>query len=74
MQAIREVKKVTGNKITIDLPKNFSAKEVEVIVIPYERIPMLDKNDDWKDDFLSVSQWEVSEDEIRIKSWPLKEF
>ncbi len=74
MQAIREIKKVSGKKITIDLPYSFNAKEVEIIVIPYKKPPIIDKQDDWKNDFLSVSQWKISEDEIRMKSWPLEEF
>ena len=74
MQAIREVKKVSGKRVIIDLPDSFYAKEVEVIVIPYKGIPPIDKNDDWKNDFLSVSQWKITEEDIRMKSWPIQEF
>ena len=74
MQAIREVKNVSGNKIIIDLPDSFYAKKVEVIIIPYIKTPPKNKIGDWKNDFLSVSQWEIAEDEIRMKSWPLQEF
>ncbi|MFO7885047.1 MAG: hypothetical protein R6U68_09505 [Desulfobacteraceae bacterium] len=74
MQAIRAVKKVSGNKITIDLPDSFYAKEVEVIIIPYKKVTSVDEGDDWKNDFLSVSQWEISEHEIRMKSWPIEEY
>ena len=60
MQAIREIKKVSGNQITIELPDSFRAKEVEVIVIPYQNISTVTKNDTWQNDFLSISQWEAS--------------
>ncbi len=73
MQAIREIKKVSGRKVTIDLPDSFNAKEIEIIVIPYQQISSADKKNDWKSDFLSISQWKISEDDIRIKSWPLTE-
>ena len=33
MQAIREYKKVQNNQLVIDLPENFKAKEVEVIIL-----------------------------------------
>jgi len=28
----------------------------------------VDDNDDWKKDFLSISKWEITEEELRIKS------
>lgn len=74
MQAIREVKKVSGKKITIDLPDNFHAIEVEIIVIPYDKISSMDETGDWKKDFLSISQWKLSEEKIRMKSWPIQEY
>lgn len=74
MEAIRELKKVTGRKITIDLPNNFSAKEIEIIILPHTKINSVETSDEWKKDFLSISQWEVSEDETRIKSWSIKEY
>jgi hypothetical protein len=74
MQAIRQVKDVSGKKIIIDLPDRFYAKKVEIIVMPYIKTSPVDRTGDWKDDFLSVSQWKISEDEIRMKSWPLQAF
>ncbi len=74
MQAIREVKRVFGNQITIELPDSFHAKKVEVIVIPFQSMSTVPEKTDWKNDFLSISQWEVSEDDIKMKSWPVQEF
>ena len=34
MQAIREIKKIKDKKIVVNLPENFQAKEVEVIIPP----------------------------------------
>jgi len=36
MQLVRELRKVTGNQITIDLPE-FYAKQVEILIIPYKK-------------------------------------
>ena len=74
MQVVREIKKVTGKRITIDLPDNFYAKEVEVIVIPYKEVLSTKNKNDWKKDFLAVSQWDITEEDIKITSWPLEEF
>ena len=74
MQAIRQVMDVSNKKIIIDLPDRFHAKKVEIIIIPYIKTSPTDRVGDWRDDFLSVSQWKISEDEIRMKSWPLQEF
>ncbi len=73
MQIIREVKKVSGKQIIIDLPETFYGKEVEVIVIPYKIIPSVDKKSEWKKDFSSVSQWDITEEDVNTKSWPLEE-
>lgn len=35
MLAIREIKKVDAETITIKIPKNFREKEVEIIILPY---------------------------------------
>ncbi|MCK8603302.1 hypothetical protein [Desulfoferrobacter suflitae] len=74
MQVVREIKKVEGRRITIDLPDTFYGKEVEVIVIPFKRAPVLDDRAEWKRDFQSVSQWDISEEDVKIKSWPVEEF
>jgi hypothetical protein len=74
MQVVREIKKVTGKRITIDLPDNFYAKEVEVTVIPYKEVLSTKNKNDWKKDFLVVSQWDITEEDIKITSWPLEEF
>ncbi len=36
MQAIRQIKKTQGNKVTVNLPDNFKSAMVEVIVLPLE--------------------------------------
>jgi hypothetical protein len=36
MDAIREIKHVKGNKITINVPDEFVEKDVEVIVLPLD--------------------------------------
>ena len=34
MEAIREIKKVSGHQITIDLPQRFKGSEIEIIILP----------------------------------------
>ena len=36
MEAIREIKKVKNNQITMDLPARFKNAKVEIIVLPLE--------------------------------------
>lgn len=73
MQAVKAVKKVTGTHVTIELPESFVAKNVEIIVIPYEPFSPMQNNDGWKEDFLSISQWDITEEEVKVKSWRLEE-
>ena len=50
MEAIRQFVKVTNKKISITLPDNFTAEEVEVIILP-------------KLDLYEIPQWQI--DEVR---------
>jgi len=50
---------------------SFYGKEVEVIVIPVKRVPSVDDQSEWKKDFQSISQWDISEEGINIESWPM---
>jgi hypothetical protein len=74
MQIVRKLKKVRDKQIVIDLPDNFYAQEVEVIVIPYKRVLPTDDKNLWKQDFLSVSQWDITEEDVKIPSWKIEEF
>ena len=77
IHSLRVYSKISGNRLSILLPKNFDFQEVEVIIIPRElksdsNIPEI--KTDWKTDFLSISKWDISEEEIKIKSWTIQEF
>ncbi len=74
MQIVRELKKVSERKIIIDLPISFYAKEVEIIVIPYKKGGLVDDKNHWKKDFLSISKWDITEEDIKIPSWKIEEF
>lgn len=74
MSIVREFKPVVGKQITIHLPDNFSAQQVEVIVIPYDKGALAENTQAWQQDFLSVSQWDITEEAIRMKSWNIEEF
>jgi len=43
------------------------------IIIYNKMVPLDDKNL-WKQDFLSVYQWEITEKDIKIPSWKIEEF
>jgi hypothetical protein len=47
MEALREIHEVHSNSITIHLPNQF-AKQVEVIVLPVEEKPTVNREDVWK--------------------------
>ena len=34
MQVIREIKKIKDKKIVVDIPEDFQAKKVEIIILP----------------------------------------
>ncbi len=55
MQAIREIKQVESNKVTINLPDAFMAKRVEVIVLLLDEDSTI-KNEDRKTSFLKFKE------------------
>lgn len=74
MQAVRKVQKVTGTHLTIELPEHFVAQDVEIIVIPYQpEVPSMQEDEGWKEDFFAVSQWNITEEEVKVKSWAIPE-
>lgn len=83
MEQIQEVNswriysKVIGNRISVELPENSDLQDVEIIILPMNRKTVSESRigqEEWKNDFLTISQWDISEDDIRIKSWPIPEF
>ncbi len=69
--------KVLGNRISVELPENSDLQEVEIIIIPITRKTVLENRiaqEEWKNDFLTISKWDISEDDIRMKSWSIPEF
>ncbi len=69
--------KVLGNRISVELPENSGLQEVEIIIIPIKRKTVSENRigqEEWKNDFLTISQWDISEDDIRMKSWSIPEF
>nr|VFJ57466.1 MAG: hypothetical protein BECKFM1743A_GA0114220_101914 [Candidatus Kentron sp. FM]VFJ75180.1 MAG: hypothetical protein BECKFM1743C_GA0114222_108271 [Candidatus Kentron sp. FM]VFK11564.1 MAG: hypothetical protein BECKFM1743B_GA0114221_101941 [Candidatus Kentron sp. FM] len=64
--------KVLENRISIDLPDDSELEEVEIIVLPTKRKTVTGDGvgqQDWKTDFLAISQWDISENDIRMESW-----
>lgn len=56
MEAIRQFVKVKNQKISITLPDNFTAEEVEVIILP-------------KLDLYEIPQWHIDEVRERTKEY-----
>lgn len=56
MEAIRQFVKVKNQKISITLPDNFTAEEVEVIILP-------------KLDLYEIPQWQIDEVRERTKEY-----
>ncbi len=48
MQALREIYKVTSDTVTIQIPKKFYHKQVEVIVLPVGENEIIDKTTSWE--------------------------
>lgn len=77
VSSLRIYSKVLGNRISIDLPENSDLQEVEIIILPLKRKTASGNRagqEEWKNDFLTISQWNISEDDIRMKSWQIPEF
>lgn len=73
----RAYSKVSGNRISVEAPENFDAQEVELIIIPIKGKPSManeSEQEGWKNDFMKISRWDISEEDIRIKSWRIPEF
>jgi len=68
--------KVVENKITVELPVSLNSQEVEIIIIPKKtkNTAYFYRQDAWKKDFLEISQWDLSDEDIRLKSWEIPEF
>lgn len=81
MGAIQEIKswriyrKVTGKHITVELPEEHDFEEVEIIIIPRQKsiTSEINSEDKWKNDFLSISQWDITEENVRMDSWNITE-
>ena len=48
MQALREIHEVTSNTVTIQIPKTFASKRVEVVVLPIEERGQMEKANPWE--------------------------
>ncbi len=48
MQALREIHDVTSDTVTIQIPKKFPYKQVEIIVLPVEEKGIIDKVNSWE--------------------------
>ncbi len=65
MQVIKTIKHVQDHQVIIDLPHSFPAQEVEVFIIPYQSVSSGNDSEDWKQDFRSISQWDLTEELLK---------
>ncbi len=85
MEALRNIYTVENNRIIIDLPQNYNHKEVEVIILPFFKYQIIEKNkneDKQKqiERLLSVSVWndndiqQIYESQNLINQWKTEDF
>ncbi len=74
MHVIRQIQTVQGNQIIIDLPKDYLAQQVEVILIPYQSHSLTAVREQWQMDFQSISQWDITEEQVKTASRQIEEF
>jgi division protein CdvB (Snf7/Vps24/ESCRT-III family) len=64
MQAIREIREVVSEEITVKIPKDFLEKKIEIIILPiddfYTEAPS-HKDDDNLDQEIDVLSWDMGE-------------
>lgn len=65
--------RVSGNRLSLELPSELDSQEVQIIIIPHKKEDSADK-EGWKEDFMSISQWDIAENDIRMKSWQIIEY
>ncbi len=65
--------KVSGNRLSVKLPQELDAQEGQIIIIPKKKVFSSQKNE-WKKDFLSISLWDISEDENILKELTIQEY
>jgi len=63
VEAIRKIAAVENHKVILDLPDTFNCGQVEVIIFPFGDT-VTSKSATWQEDFLSVSQWEETDNAI----------
>ncbi|MBF0450289.1 MAG: hypothetical protein HQK75_06280 [Candidatus Magnetomorum sp.] len=68
--------KVVENKVTVELPVSMNSQEVEIFIFPKiaKNTPYCFRQEDWKKDFLEISKWDISEEDVRLKTWQIPEF
>ena len=63
-QVIKTSKQVKDHQVVIDLPPDFSAQEVEIIIIPKQPQVQHGEQKTWEDDFRTISQWDMTDNNI----------
>lgn len=68
MEAIREIKEITNHKITINLPKSFSGKKVEVIILPLKESKAAISEPAFLSEASLAKDWNKTEENIAWKN------
>ena len=64
--------RVSGNRLSLELPDELDSQEAQIIIIPQKKSNYTEK-EGWKEDFMSISQWDIVENNIRMESWRIIE-
>lgn len=64
----------TNHQLALQLPDTIPAGHAKVAIIYEMSEPSQSEMKTWKQDLLSISQWDISEKEVPISSWKIEPF
>jgi len=69
-----ETKIPANHQLTLQLPDTIPIGHAKVAIIYEMSEPSLFEMKTWKQDLLSISQWDISEKEVAMSSWKIEQF
>ena len=69
MEAIKIKRRISSSTLRIRELEKFINKYVQISIAPIEK-----KDKNRIEELLSISQWDITENDVRIKSWPIPKY
>jgi len=63
-----------NHQLTLQLPDTIPIGHAKVAIIYEMSEPSQSEMKTWKQDLLSISQWDISEKEVAVSSWKIEQF